>query len=78
MKIVMLKDMLRFRAEHEDYNIYISNSNEQIFRKLENDELPLKDDLSSFYLFPSEKDVIDTNKVPLTKEFQNKDFYVVK
>lgn len=78
MKIVMLKDMLKFRAEHEDYNIYISNSNEQIFRKLENDELPLKDDLSSFYLFPSEKDVIDTNEVPLTKEFQNKDFYIVK
>jgi hypothetical protein len=78
MKVVMLKDMLKFRAEHEDYNIYISNSNEQIFRKLENDELPLKDDLSSFYLFPSEKDVIDTNEVPLTKEFQNKDFYVVK
>lgn len=78
MKSVMLKDMLKFRAEHEDYNIYISNSNEQIFRKLENDELPLKDDLSSFYLFPSEKDVIDTNEVPLTKEFQNKDFYIVK
>jgi hypothetical protein len=78
MKVVMLKDMLKFRAAHEDYNIYISNSNEQIFRKLENDELPLKDDLSSFYLFPSEKDVIDTNEVPLTKEFQNKDFYVVK
>lgn len=66
MEEIKFCDMFRFLHEHPHYNLYVSSAVTSGFTLWPKDELPLKDQFQSFYLFESDKEKVtykDLNKL---------------
>lgn len=75
MKEIKFCDIFWFLHEHPNYNLYVSSPVTSYFTLWPGDELPLKNQFQSFYLFESDKEKVTYKDLNKLQEINSKSIW---